>query len=148
MRSYGGFVAFLVMLIIGLLVYKASFTSGPDGELSPVQRLLQTYELAGVKNDLAALAHAERVYLASHDEYVDLDQLREEGSTNLLPHGDRRGYLYTIEIDSDQHFRIIATPSDPKTKGWPTLAIDETMEISQEWRNPRQEIQRPELPSE
>jgi len=132
MRSIGGFVALLVMLVIGLLVYKASFTPGPNGELSPVETLLQTYELAGVKNDLAALAQAERVYLTSHEEYADLDDLREEGSTTMLPHGDRRGYQYSIEIDTDQHFKITATPSDPNTKGWPTLAIDETMEISQQ----------------
>jgi hypothetical protein len=131
MRSFGGFVGLLVMLVVGLLVYKASFTPGPNGELSPVQRLLQTYELAGVKNDLAALAEAERTYLASHDEYVDLDELREEGSSTLLPHGDRRGYKYSIEIDSDQHFKIIATPSDLETKGWPTITIDETMQISE-----------------
>lgn len=132
MRSFGGFVGLFVMLVIGLLVYKAGFAPGPNGELSPMQRFLQTYELAGVKNDLAALAEAEKTYLASHDEYVDLDDLRQEGSSTILPHGDRRGYKYSIEIDSDQHFKITATPSDPGKKGWPTITIDEAMQISEQ----------------
>ena len=84
-----------------------------------------------MKNDLAALAQAERLYLASHTSYAELDELREEGSTSLLPHGDRRGYNYSVTFEQDRHFRIIATPKEQETKGWPMLAIDETMQISQ-----------------
>src|ERR1700737_1661598 len=99
--------------------------------MSPVQRVVQAIELVGVRNDLAVLAHAERIYLASHETYAELDELHAGGSTTLLPHGDRRGYNYSASFDRDRHFTIIAIPKDLEKKGWPTLAIDNTMQISE-----------------
>ena len=130
MKTLGGLIASFVAIIIGLLIYNANYQQGPDGIVSPVQRLVQAIELVGVKSDLVALAQAERLYLASHPTYAELDELHEEGSTSLLPHGDRRGYNYSVTFDEDKHFTITATPKEQEIKGWPTLTIDETMHIS------------------
>jgi hypothetical protein len=136
-KSLGGILSFLVALAIGLVVYNLNYTQGPAGSVSPMQRLMQAIEVVGVKNDLVALARAERLYLASHETYAELDELRAEGSTTLLPHGDRRGYNYSVAFDRDKHFTITATAKDLDKTGWPTLAIDDTMQISASVIEPR-----------
>jgi hypothetical protein len=85
-------------------------------------------ELVGVKTDLVSLGQAERIYLASHGTYASLDQLREEGSISFSG-ADRRDYKYSVEVDGGQHFKITAEPSSP-AEGWPTLSIDENMEVA------------------
>ena len=125
MRVAGGIIGLIIVLAIGMFVYKAEFTQGPTGGAPPVQ----TIDVAGVKNELIALAQAERLYLASHGSYAGLDQLQQEGSTTVTD-GARRGYGFTASVDDGQHFKIIAAPADPAKKSWPTLAIDDTMQIS------------------
>jgi len=127
MKAIGGVVALVIVLGIGMFIYKAEFTQGPTGGAPP----MQTIDVAGVRSELLSLAQAERLYLASHGAYTSLDQLQQEGST-AASGGARRGYSFEATIDDGQHFKIIATPSDPAKKGWPTLAIDDTMQISQQ----------------
>jgi len=125
MKAAGGIIGLVIVLAIGMFVYKSEFTQGPTGGAPPAQ----TIDVAGVKNELVALAQAERLYLASHGSYAGLDQLQQEGSTTVA-NGARRGYGFTASVDDGQHFKIIATPTDPEKKGWPTLAIDDTLQIS------------------
>ena len=127
MRAVGGIIGLIIVLAIIMFVYKAEFTQGPTGGAPPVQAM----DVAGVKNELIALAQAERYYLASHESYAGLDQLQQDGSTTIAD-GARRGYSFTASVDDGQHFKITAAPSDPAKKGWPTLAIDDTMQISQQ----------------
>jgi hypothetical protein len=125
MRVAGGIIGLILVLAIGMYVYKSELTQGPTGGAPPIQSI----DVAGVKNELIGLAQAERLYLASHGSYAGLDQLQQEGSTTVAD-GARRGYGFTASIDDGAHFKIIATPVDPAKKGWPTLAIDDTMQIS------------------
>jgi hypothetical protein len=127
MKAIGGLVALVIALGIGLFIYKAEFTQGPTGGAPP----MQTIDVAAVRNELIALAQAERLYLASHGSFASLDQLQQEGSTTVAD-GARRGYGFEATIDDGQHFKITATPSDPAKKAWPTLAIDDTMQIQQQ----------------
>ena len=69
--------------------------------------------------------------MASHGSYASIDDLQQDGSLAFQGSG-RRGYTYTSEVDDGQHFKITGTPSDPAKKGWPTLSIDETMQITQQ----------------
>ncbi len=126
MRVAGGIIGLVLVLAIGMFIYKSQFTQGPTGGAPP----MQTIDVAGIKNELLALAQAERIYLASHGSYASLDQLQQEGSTTVSD-GARRGYSFVAAIDDGQHFKITASPSDPAKQGWPTLAIDDTMQISQ-----------------
>jgi hypothetical protein len=127
MKKAFGLVGLLVALGIGLMIFRAQVTSGPSGAASPKQ----TIDVAGVKSDLLAIAQAERLYLAGHSSYATLDQLQQEGSLNFSG-TSRRGYNYTADIDDGQHFRVTATPSDPAKAGWPTLTIDENMQVTQQ----------------
>ncbi|HEV2350087.1 MAG TPA: type IV pilin protein [Terriglobia bacterium] len=127
MKAVGGIVGLVLALGIVLFIYKAEFTQGPTGGAPPAQ----TIDVVGVKNELLALAQAERVYMASNGSYADLDQLQKDGSTTVAD-GARRGYSFGATVDDGRHFKITATPTDPAKQGWPTLAIDDTMQISQQ----------------
>lgn len=127
MKKVGGLLGLVIALAVGYFIFKAQFTQGPTGGAPPKQVI----DVVGVKNDLLAIAQAERMYLASHGTYASVDQLQQEGSL-AFSGTNRRGYNYVAEVDDGQHFRITATPSDPAKEGWPTLAIDETMQISQQ----------------
>ena len=127
MKAIGGIVALVLVLGIGLFIYKTQLTQGPAGSAPP----METIDVAGVRNELIALAQAERLYLASHGSYASLDELQQEGSTTVAD-GARRGYAFVATIDDGQHFKITATPSDPAKSAWPTLAIDDAMQLSQQ----------------
>lgn len=127
MRVVGGILGLVLVLAIILFVYKSQFTQGPAGSAPP----MQTIDVTGVKTELIALGQAERLYLASHGSYASIDQLQQEGSTTLS-NGSSRGYSYVADVDDGQHFKITATSSDPAKKNWPTLVIDETMQVSQQ----------------
>ena len=126
MRAAAGVLGLIIVVAIGWFIIKTQFTQGPTGGAPPKQ----TIDVVGVKNDLLAIAQAERMYLASHGSYASLDQLQQDGSL-AFSGTNRRGYNYVAEVDDGQHFKVTATPSDPAKAGWPTLSIDETMQVTQ-----------------
>lgn len=127
MKKVGGLVGLVIALGIGLFIFKAQMTQGPTGGAPPQE----TIDVTGVENDLIAIGQAERMYLASHGSYASLEQLQQEGAITFSD-GRRRGYSYSVESDDGRHFRVTAAPSDPAKKDWPTLAIDETMQVTKQ----------------
>lgn len=127
MKAAGGVLALLIALAIGYFIFKAQVTQGPTGGAPPKQ----TIDVVGLKNDLIAIGQAERMYLASHGAYGTVDQLQQDG-TMTISEGRGRGYFYQATVDDGQHFTITATPTDPAKQGWPTLTIDETMQVQQQ----------------
>ena len=127
MKKVGGLLGLVIALGIGYFIIKAQMTTGPTGG-APPQQVIDT---AGVENDLVAIGHAEQMYLASHGSYASLDQLKQEAMTTFSD-GTRRGYQYTVEFDGGRHFRVTAAPTDPAKKNWPTVSIDETMQVSKQ----------------
>ena len=127
MKAAASIIGLLIVLVIGWFVVKSQFTQGPAGGAPPKQ----TIDVVGVRSDLLAIAQAERMYLASHGSYTTLEQLQQDGSLTFSG-ANRRGYNYVADIDDGQHFKITATPSDPAKQGWPTLSIDESMQVSQQ----------------
>jgi len=127
MRVVGSLLVVLVVLAIGYFIFKAQFTKGPQQGAPPMEQI----DVVGVTADLQSIAQAERMYLASHGNYATLDQLQQEGSITFSP-GMRRGYNYVADLDDGQHFKVTAKPADPSKQGWPTLAIDETMQVSRQ----------------
>jgi len=100
----------------------------PDGSTATPR---STIDVAGVKNDLIALANAERRHFAAEGKYVSIDELRSSGDISM-PSNSRGPYSYSAET-SDQGFRIAATYSGPPDAGVPrTLSIDETMQVKTE----------------
>ena len=127
MRAAGSILGLVIVMAIIWFVMKSQFTQGPTGGQPPKEVI----DVVGVKSDLLAIAQAERMYLASHGSYVSVDDLQQDGSITFSG-ANRRGYSYTAEVDDGQHFKITATPSDPAKAGWPTLSIDETMQVTQQ----------------
>lgn len=123
-----GFLVLLVVLAVGAWFYahQAQNTIS-GGTANPTA----TVDLMGVRNDLLAMAQAERSHAAINGGYVSLDELRSGGDLSMSQ--DRRGpYAYSAEISSSG-FRITATYSGPANSGMPkSLSIDETMQVSQE----------------
>ena len=126
MKRAFGLVGLLLALGIGFWIFKMQVSSGPAGGAAPKQ----TIDTVGVKNDLLAIGQAERLYLAGHSSYATIDQLQQEGSLSFSG-TSRRGYNYTADVDDGQHFKITAAPADPNKADWPTLSIDETMQVTQ-----------------
>jgi len=127
MKIVGSLLAVLVVLAIGYFIFKSQFTKGPQQGTPPMEQI----DVIGVTADLQAIAQAERMYLASHGNYASVDQLQQEGSIAFSP-SNRRGYNYVADLDDGQHFKVTASPADPSKQGWPTLAVDETMQVSRQ----------------
>jgi hypothetical protein len=127
MRAGGAILGLVIVVAIIWFVMKSQVSQGPTGAQPPAQ----TIDVVGVKSDLLAIAQAERMYMASHGSYVSVDELQQDGSITFSG-ANRRGYSYTAEVDDGQHFKITARPSDPAKASWPSLSIDETMQVTQE----------------
>jgi hypothetical protein len=123
-----GFISLIIVLGIGAYIYMhqtqsamSAGTSNPTG----------TVDLIGVRNDLLAIAQAERSHAATQGSYVSIEALRSQGDLTMTR--DNRGpYNYSAEI-SDDSFRILATYSGPESSGMPkTLSVDQSMQVSQQ----------------
>ena len=123
-----GFVTLIVVVAAGAYIYmrqtQSVMTAGTSSPTSAI-------DLMGVKNDLLAIAQAERTHAAMQGSYASLETLRAQNE--LVMQRDSRGpYRYSAEI-SDSAFRIAATYSGPESAGMPkTISIDQTMQISQQ----------------
>src|SRR5438270_8207670 len=119
-----GFIGVLIAVAIGAYLYTQQAKSVSPGGASPKT----TIDTVGVKNDLIAIANAERRRLASDGKYVSLDELRSNGDIKMS--SDKRGpYTYSVET-SDSGFRVTATYSGPDEKAPRSLSIDQTMQIA------------------
>ena len=127
MRAAGSIVGLVIVVAIVWFVMKSQFSQGPTGGQPPKEVI----DVVGVKGDLLAIAQAERIYMASHGAYASVDELQQDGAITFSG-ANRRGYSYTAEVDDGQHFKITATPTDPVKASWPTLSIDDTMEVTQQ----------------
>lgn len=125
MRSLG-FIGLLLSVGIGFMAYQRSLTSGPVAAAPPQEQI----DVIGIKTALTSIGNAERQYQATRGSYATLDQLAEAGL--LVGGADRRGYTFDATADGPKGFTITATPTDPAKSDWPTLAITETMQVTQQ----------------
>jgi hypothetical protein len=126
MKAAFGFVALLIALLIGYLIYASQIK-----EMGGGKPLKQQINDVAVRGDLLSLAQAEKLYYATNGNYATLEELRRSNVMNSIPGGGRLGYQYTVEVDGSAHFQITASPKNSAQTGLPTLFIDETMRISQ-----------------
>ena len=129
MRGILGLLSLVFVVAIGLFIYRGYFTGSGGALTMGTDNPRAAIDITGVKNDLLAMAQAERSYQALNGRYAPLDELRSNGSLVIDPARGRQGYTYSSNV-SDAHFTVTATYSGPAT-GMPTLAIDETMQITQ-----------------
>ena len=128
-----GFVGLLIVLGIGAFIYmkQAQSVTPGGGAAGSTATPRSTIDVVGVKNDLNALASAERRHFAAEGKYVSIDELRSSGDISMQTN-QRGPYSYSAET-SDTGFRITATYSGPPNAGMPhSLSIDETMTLKQE----------------
>jgi hypothetical protein len=129
MKKVGGLLGIVIALGVGYFMFKSQVTQvtqGPAGVAPPKEII----DVVGVKNDLLVIGQAERTYMASHGSYASIEQLEQDGALQFTG-SNRRGYNYSAEI-AGEHFRVVATPADPAKVGWPTLAIDDLMQVTQQ----------------
>ena len=89
----------------------------------------QQIDVVGIRAELLSIGKAEGNYLVTHSTYGTLEQLQQD---SLLTGGaDRRGYVFSVAVSGSEGFTVTATPTDADKKGWPTLAMDQTMQVTE-----------------
>jgi hypothetical protein len=126
MRAVLGFAALLIGAAVMLFIYRNSLTqSQAAGAGTPTQ----TINVVGVKNDLLAIAQAERTYQVEHSSVASLDELVSSGAMSMKKSG-RDGYTYDVESTSDG-FRVTAHCPGGVT-GCTNYVVDQGMEVRAE----------------
>ena len=129
-----GLVSLLVTAAIGLGIYMYTLKQAAP---APGMAVTQNITLVGVKNDLVAIAQAERMYYTQNGSYADLPTLSSSGTMNIT-RTSRDGYTYSVE-PSGNNFTITATYTAPPVDNpagvppphFPKFTIDQTMEVHQ-----------------
>ena len=117
-----GFVVVLVALGAGLYLYTRNVESLTTTGSGPQT----TIDVAAVRNDLLAIANAERRYFASNGKYATLDELRSSGETQIPR---RANYTYSVEV-GDNTFKVVATYTGTDPQAPKHLSVDQAMTMS------------------
>lgn len=117
-------VGILVVCVLSILIYRFYLVKSlpQDSGATPAQ----TIDVVGVKNDLLAMAQAERTYQAEHASYASMDQLVSSGALTMAKAG-RAGYTYEVQA-SDSTFQVTARCSNT-AQACTSYAIDPSMEV-------------------
>jgi hypothetical protein len=124
-----GFVGLLIVLAVGAYIYKQQIlaTSAPGGATANPRASI---DVTGVKNDLLAVAQAERRYWASNGKYTSVDELISNGDISMQK-PSRGPFNYSSDVN-ESGFVITATYSGEDAGVPKTMSIDQTMEIKTE----------------
>lgn len=121
MKAFG-ILGVVIALCAGLYLYQRSLQEIHDEAGSPQQQI----DTVAIRQRLLAIGQTERQYQASNGKYATLDEL---ANAQLLPGGtEQRGYSYTADV-TGSGFTITATPTAQDKTDWPTLSINETMQV-------------------
>ena len=122
MGRYFGFVALLIVVAVGAYLYMQQVqTVTPNGTTPKT-----TIDVTAVRNDLLAIASAERRYWATNAKYASLDELSKNGDIHMP---SRANYAYSADV-SETGFKIIAAYSGPDVNAPKLIAVDETMAMT------------------
>ena len=122
-----GFLTLIIVVAVGAYIYMRRTQSVMTaGTSSPTA----TVDLMGVRNDLLAIAQAERSHAAVQGNFVSIDELRSQGDLSML-RKNRGPYTYSAEVSTGE-FHIVATYSGPDPGMPKTISIDQSMQISQQ----------------
>jgi Tfp pilus assembly protein PilE len=134
MLTMKGMIGLLVTAAIGLGIYMYTLKqAAPEKGMVVTQNI----SIVGVKNDLVAIAQAERMYYTQNGSYADLTTLASSGTMNIT-RTSRDGYTYAVD-SSGNAFTVTATYTAPPMDNpahvtpphFPTYTIDQTMEVHQ-----------------
>jgi len=111
----------IVAAVGGYFYMQQMQTASPGGKTPKV-----LIDVTAVRNDLLAIANAERRYWATNARYAALDELRSNGDT---PIPSRANYTYSADV-TDSAFKIIATYSGSDPAAPKSITVDETMAMT------------------
>ena len=122
MRGTFGFLAMVIAAAIGMYIYsqQARSVSGSAPNANPKT----TVNVIGVKNDLIAIANAERQFNATEGHYASLDELMS--GHYITVRGSRDTYTYNVET-SGGSFRVTADTTAPGAP--PHMWVDDSMVV-------------------
>ena len=129
-----GLIGLLITAAVGMGIYMYTLKQAAPGTGMVAT---QNISVVGVKNDLIAIAQAERMYYTQNGSYADLPTLSSTGTMNIA-RTNRDGYTYSAE-PSGNTFTVTATYTAPSVDNpahvtpphFPTFTIDQTMEVHQ-----------------
>ena len=123
-----GYIGLIIVVAIGAYIYMRNTQSVMTaGTSNPTA----TVDLIGVRNDLLAIAQAERSYGSLNGKYVSLDELRSQGAL-VMNRNNRGPYAYSADV-SEGGFRVVATYNGPASSGMPkSLSVDQSMVVQEE----------------
>ena len=113
-----------IVLGIGLYLYTKDVQTVTPGGVTPKT----TIDVTAVRNDLMAIANAERRYWATNSRYAPLGELRANGDIQIPT---RANYTYSADA-GETSFRIIAVYSGPDPNAPKRISVDETMTLTTE----------------
>src|SRR2546427_185605 len=117
-----GFIVLVIVVALGAYLYTRQAQSVTSVGSNPET----TIDVTAVRNDLLAIANAERRYFASNGKYVSLDELRTGGDITIPT---RPNYSYSAQT-TETTFKIIAVYSGPDAKAPKRITVDETMAVT------------------
>src|SRR5271157_5408080 len=88
-----GVIGLLVTSAVGMSIYMYTLKQAAPG---PGMVVTQNISIVGVKNDLIAIAQAERMYYLQNNSYADLATLASSGTMNIT-RTSRDGYTYAVD---------------------------------------------------
>jgi hypothetical protein len=127
MRGRGFVGLLLAVLIVGGVYYYYLRRMPPAAE---EERLAQVITTTGVQSDLLKIAQTERQFIVQNDRCASLDELLSSGLLSMA-RPERDGYTYSIAC-SRTGFTVTARhapPDDAAGVRYPTLSVDETLQI-------------------
>jgi hypothetical protein len=119
-RSFG-FIVLIVVVGIGGYIYTRQAQSVSAVGSSPETAV----DVLSVRNDLFAMANAERRYFALNSKYASIDELRSNGDINIPT---REHYFYSIQT-GDSSFKIVAAYHGSDTAAPKRITIDDKMAL-------------------
>jgi hypothetical protein len=124
----GGLLGLLVVAVIVGLAYKYYFAGTDPQTAAMVSKPRQAIDAGGVKNDLIAIAQAERSYQVQNSKYGSLDDLVSSGTLSM-PKSGRDGYTYEV-TSTDDNFHVIAHCPTATIPGCSNFTVDSTLQVT------------------
>jgi hypothetical protein len=114
----------MVVVGIGSYIYMRQAQSVTSVGINPET----TVDVIAVRNDLMAIANAQRRYWATNARYASMDELRTDGDIEVP---SRDGFIYSIEA-SEAGFNVVATYSGSDPEAPRRISVNEAMMMTTE----------------
>jgi hypothetical protein len=119
-----GLISVILVVAAGGYVYTRQAQSVTTMGTTPKT----TVDVLAVRNDLMAIANAERRYWVTNSKYASLDDLRTGGDIEVP---SRQDYAYSVEAN-EEGFKIIASYSGSDPKAPRRISVNQTMTMTTE----------------